>query len=531
MLETFKGTLPPEVAFSSEALRGHLQAVSGINQEDLFTRLLRRSVDARGRSIKVNIEVLYASKDAQVPAAISYDKDKLPFVGNGQQVIVVGAGPAGLFAALTLIELGIKPIIIERGKDVRARRRDLAAINKEHVVNPESNYCFGEGGAGTYSDGKLYTRSTKRGDIKRTLEILVNHGATTDILADAHPHIGTNKLPVLIAEIRQTIIDHGGEILFNAKVKSLLIKNRQCLGVELADQSKVEGSGVILATGHSADDVFHMLHRQDVLLEAKPFAMGVRIEHPQEVIDEIQYHCTNRKERLLPAASYSLVQQVAYQGKEAGVFSFCMCPGGFIVPSATGAESLVVNGMSPSKRDGQFANSGMVVSVGPEDWLAYADNGALAGLYFQRAIERKCWASGGQTQTAPAQRVTDFVKRKPSQSLPQTSYQPGLVTCNVDEYLPAFIAERLRTALPSFGKKMNGYYSSEGQLIGLESRTSSPVRIPRDRETCEHPQISGLYPCGEGAGYAGGIMSAAMDGERCARALVAKLHVNTLSLP
>ncbi|HEX9958315.1 MAG TPA: FAD-dependent oxidoreductase, partial [Fibrella sp.] len=452
-----------------------------------------------------------------------------------KSVVIVGAGPAGLFAALRLIELGMKPIVLERGSDVRTRRRDLAAINKDHIVNPESNYCFGEGGAGTYSDGKLYTRSSKRGDIRRILEILVAHGATDQILVDAHPHIGTNKLPSVVTALRESILDAGGEVHFDTKVVDLILENGEMRGVVTADGREYTGEGVILATGHSARDMFHLLHQRDVLIEAKPFAMGVRIEHQQALIDTLQYHLGPTPDRAnpgrgdyLPAASYSLVTQTKFGGVERGVFSFCMCPGGFIVPSATSPGELVVNGMSPSRRDSKFANSGLVVSITDADLKPYAQHGPLAGLLLQQSVEQRACAmasgpEGSLSQRAPAQRVADFVDGRISTSLLPTSYQPGLVSVDMRDVLPAHIAQPLRQGLRDFGQKMRGYVSNDAQLIGVESRTSSPVRIPRHRDTCEHVQVRRLFPCGEGAGYAGGIVSAAMDGERCADEL-AKLY-------
>ena len=417
-----------------------------------------------------------------------------------------------------MIELGFKPVVLERGKDVQARRRDIAAINKQHVVNPESNYCFGEGGAGTYSDGKLYTRSKKRGDIKRILEILVAHGAKEEILFDAHPHIGTNKLPILVAELRETILARGGEVHFNTCVKEFILRDGEMKGVITTDGTRWEANAVILATGHSARDIFHRLHQQQILIEAKPFALGVRVEHQQQLIDQVQYHCKTDRGLYLPASSYALVHQAKINGKERGVFSFCMCPGGFIVPAATSPGEIVVNGMSPSRRDSRFANSGIVMSVEETDYQKYAQHGPLAGLYFQSEIEKKACEVAGQTQVAPAQRLVDFVEKKTSSSLLDTSYQPGLQSSDMREVLPPFIADGLRQGFKNFGTKMRGYLTNEAQVVGVESRTSSPVRIPRDKETLEHPQVKRLFPCGEGAGFAGGIVSAAMDGERCAEA-------------
>ncbi|MFN3316248.1 MAG: NAD(P)/FAD-dependent oxidoreductase, partial [Raineya sp.] len=469
------------------------------------------------KQVKVNLRV--SVYENQNPEPLGNFTKNYPDVSKKPSVIVVGAGPAGLFAALRLIELGLKPIVIERGKDVQARRRDLAAINKEHIVNAESNYCFGEGGAGTYSDGKLYTRSTKRGDIRRVLEILVAHGANENILIEAHPHIGTNKLPKIVAELRQSILQAGGEVHFQTKVVDFIIQNHTIKGVitekEQGQKEEFSGLAVILATGHSARDIFELLAQKNILIQNKPFALGVRIEHPQSIIDSIQYHCENRG-KYLPAASYSLVEQISYEGVQKGVFSFCMCPGGFIVPAATAQGEVVVNGMSPSRRDGKFANSGIVVAVDEQDWRAYSKNGNLAALAFQKSIEKVACQVAGNTQTAPAQRMIDFVNKKVSNSLLATSYQPGLASVEMREILPKAIAFRLQEGLKAFGKKMKGYLTNEAQIVGVESRTSSPVSIPRHKETFEHLSIKGLFPCGEGAGYAGGIMSAAIDGERCA---------------
>lgn len=512
--------LSPEEAYSEELFTPIALQKAGIqaNQLNVYVRQTRRSIDARGRRVKVNVAVEVFVNEAPQPM-LDFHHD-YPNVKNADQIIIVGAGPAGLFAALRAIELGVKPIVIERGKDVRARRRDLAAINKEHIVNPESNYCFGEGGAGTYSDGKLYTRSKKRGDIRRIMEILVAHGATEEILVEAHPHIGTNKLPKLVADLRESILQAGGEVLFDSKVVDFLMDGDEIKGVTLHNGEKIMSKGVILATGHSARDIFHLLHAKNILIEAKPFALGVRIEHSQNLIDKIQYSCAVDRGPYLPAASYSLVSQSMYQGKQRGVFSFCMCPGGFIVPAATSPGELVVNGMSPSRRDSKYANSGMVVAVELEDLPQYQKYGPLAAMVFQAEVEQKAWEFGGKTQVAPAQRMVDFTQKKVSSSLLDTSYQPGLNAVDMHEVLPGFISERLRQGLLDFGKKMRGYLTNEAQIIGVESRTSSPVRIPRDKETFEHPVVKGLYPCGEGAGYAGGIVSAAMDGERCAEKLI-----------
>ncbi|MES2386560.1 MAG: FAD-dependent oxidoreductase [Bacteroidota bacterium] len=485
--------------------------------DDAEVRLLRRSIDARSRQIKVNINAEVYSGE-QAPPLSPFTETTWPDVSTKPKAVIIGAGPAGLFAALRLIELGMKPIVLERGKKVRNRRRDIAAINKDEIVNPDSNYCFGEGGAGTYSDGKLYTRSNKRGDIRRILEIMVAHGAHPDILADAHPHIGTNKLPPLITALRETIERAGGEVHFDCKVTDFVISENRLRGAVTADGREFTGRGVILATGHSARDIFDLLHSKGILLEAKPFAMGLRAEHPQSLIDQSQYHMEDRGP-WLPAASYALAEQVSFRGLEKGVFSFCMCPGGFMVPAATTAGEVVVNGMSPSRRDSKFANSGIVVSVDEEDWKAYKELGPMAGLELQKQLERAACNIAGNSQHAPAQRLADFVEGKLSDTLPETSYQPGLKSVEMQQVLPPFIHRRLQTAFRRFGEKIRGYYTNEAVLVGVESRTSSPIRIPREKETLQHPHLKGFFPCGEGAGYAGGIMSAAVDGERCAEAL------------
>lgn len=522
MQTTIQLTLAPEIALDDENFRQHiikkLRLRSGDNP---VIRKTRQSIDARGRQVKINVQAeVYVN---EIPPSLIQFQLEYQDVSKSPEAIIVGCGPAGMFAALRLIELGIKPVLFERGKDVRTRRRDLAAINKEHIVNPESNYCFGEGGAGTYSDGKLYTRSNKRGDIRRVLEIFVGHGASEQILIDTHPHIGTNKLPVVVSEMRESILKAGGEIHFDTKVTDLIVDQNRIKGVITNDNQEHTGIGVILATGHSARDIYDLLHAKNILIETKSFAMGVRIEHPQNTIDKIQYHCETDRGPYLPAASYSLVTQTRYQGVQRGVFSFCMCPGGFIVPAATDAGEVVVNGMSPSRRDSPYANSGIVVSIEETDLLPYREYGPLAGLQLQKEMEATACKLAGSTQTAPAQLAIDFVKGKLSSSLRETSYQPGLNAVDLREVLPPNIAYPLRDALSDFGQKMRGYLSGDAQLIGVESRTSSPVRIPRERESCEHPEIKGLFPCGEGAGYAGGIMSAAMDGERCAEQL-AKLY-------
>lgn len=477
-------------------------------------RLLRRSVDARPRPavFRLRFAVWMTGEKPDVEEEWDFP---LQQVHNATPVIVVGFGPAGMFAALRLIELGYKPIVLERGKEVRPRRRDLAALNKEGIVNPESNYCFGEGGAGTFSDGKLYTRSTKRGDVRRVLEILVKHGAVRDILIDAHPHIGTNKLPQIIQSVRETILNQGGEIHFETRMDDLILDDKGMAGVKLAGSGSMEARALILATGHSARDIFQVLHHKGLAIEAKPFSLGLRVEHPQPLIDEIRYRVRKRPEGL-PASSYALVDQVLGRG----VYSFCMCPGGIICPASTAEGELVVNGWSPSRRDSPYANSGMVVEVRDEDLAPFAAEGPLAGMAFQSSVERLAFEAGGGKQVAPAQRLTDFLAGKVSQDLPDCSYLPGLRSADLREVLPAAILERLQGGFRSFGEKMRGYLSHEAVVVATESRTSSPVRIPRDNESLMHPQAPGLFPSGEGAGYAGGIMSAAMDGERCAEAVV-----------
>ncbi len=513
-------TLSPKEAHDDDLIRSKAMELLGLNEGEspIHVRQDKRSIDARGKKVKYTIAASVYMGES--PDPLLNTQREYPQVGDAEPVIIVGAGPAGLFAALRAIELGYKPIVLERGKDVRSRRRDLAAINKDHIVNPESNYCFGEGGAGTYSDGKLYTRSKKRGDVRRIMEILVAHGASEQILVEAHPHIGTNKLPLLVAALRTSIMESGGEIHFETKVTDLLIDRGELLGVKTANGNTFKGLGVILATGHSARDIFELFYRKGVELQAKPFALGVRIEHPQELIDHIQYKCGKDRGPYLPAAPYSLVQQTYFQGKPRGVFSFCMCPGGFIVPAATAPGEIVVNGMSPSRRDGKYANSGMVAAVELEDLTRFGQYGPLAGMYFQKEVEQRAWEMAGKTQTAPAQRMMDFMEGKISGRLLTSSYQPGLQSTDMAEVLPAAISVRMKAAFMEFGKKMRGYLTNEAQLIGVESRTSSPVRIPRDKASLEHPGLKRLFPCGEGAGYAGGIVSAAMDGERCAEKLL-----------
>ena len=474
--------------------------------------ILRRSIDARQKNIKIQLRLRIFLDEFRK------EKDQfqleLKNIENAEPVIIVGAGPAGLFAALRLIERGLKPIIIERGADVHQRKRDIAQINRTKTINPESNYSFGEGGAGTFSDGKLYTRSKKRGSVKRILKILKHHGANENILIDAHPHIGTDKLPGIIKNIRETILSAGGEFYFNTKLTDFIIKNSEIQGIITEKGDKFHAKSVILATGHSARDIYELLHHKNLKLEGKGFAMGLRVEHPQALIDSIQYKCDIRSQ-YLPAASYSLVKQV--NGR--GVYSFCMCPGGFIVPAATAVNETVVNGMSPSNRNSPFANSGMVVELQVPDFKEYAEWGELAGLKYQQQLEKLAFQNGGQGQVAPAQRLTDFVNGKISNQLPPTSYIPGVVSSPIHFWLPDIISSRLREGFKLFGKQKKGYLSKEAIVLGVESRTSSPIKIPRDEITLQHPQIKGLYPCGEGSGYAGGIVSSAMDGEKCANAI------------
>ena len=501
----------PEVAANDFLLKDHVAKMIRTSVSEVqHISILKRSIDARQKAIKINLKLMIFFQGEP----FTEQKIKLPNypnVVNQKEVIVIGAGPAGLFAALQLIEVGLKPIVIERGKDVRGRRRDLKAINVDHIVNEDSNYCFGEGGAGTYSDGKLYTRSKKRGDVDRILELLVGFGASADILVEAHPHIGTNKLPQIIQDIREKIIECGGQVLFETRVTDFIIKSNEIQGIVTQKGETISANKVILATGHSARDIFELLDRKKILIEAKPFALGVRAEHPQELIDSIQYSCDFRGD-YLPPAPYSIVKQV--NGR--GMYSFCMCPGGVIAPCATSPGEVVTNGWSPSKRDQATANSGIVVELKLEDFKPFAKFGPLAGMEFQKSIEQKAWHLAGETQKVPAQRMIDFTQNKISSSIPKTSYVPGTTSVEMGQVFPGFLTQIMREGFLQFGKSMKGYLTNEAILHAPESRTSSPVRIPRDAQTLEHPQIKGLYPCGEGAGFAGGIVSAAIDGEKCA---------------
>ncbi|MCH7722347.1 MAG: FAD-dependent oxidoreductase [Bacteroidetes bacterium] len=471
----------------------------------------RRSLDSRKKPVyRVLVTVYVGEEPENTIERINYIK-----VSSERKVIIVGFGPAGMFAALRLIELGVKPIIIERGKDVQSRRRDIRDLQQEHIVNPDSNYCFGEGGAGTYSDGKLYTRSLKRGNVKKIFNVLVQHGAADDIFINAHPHIGSNILPKIVTSISNTITSCGGEIIFNSKVTDFILKDKKLIGVVVNDNEEFFADAVILATGHSARDIYYLLHKHKIKIEPKPFAIGVRIEHPQSLINEIQYHSKTKNENL-PPASYNLSCTVDYRG----VYSFCMCPGGIIVPAATAKNEIVINGMSLSRRDSPFANSGLVVSVGEKELKNYDENYPFNGLKLQQENEQLAFRLANYTQAAPAQRVTDFIEGKYSQTLPAASYIPGLTSARLDIELPDFITHRLKIALKVFNKKMKGFFTEEAQIVAPESRTSSPIRIPRNRDSFMHEDIIGLFPTGEGAGYAGGIVSAAIDGDNCANAVV-----------
>lgn len=526
MIQEYTLRVLPEVAANEQRLKDYLVQEKGLNLRDITaTRILKRSIDARQRTIFINLTVrAYLN---EMPGDDEYQHTIYNNVEGRPQVIVAGAGPGGLFAALRLIELGLRPVIVERGKDVRERKKDLAQIGRQQTVNPESNYSFGEGGAGAYSDGKLYTRSKKRGNVDKILNVFCQHGASTSILVDAHPHIGTDKLPRVIENMRNTIISCGGEVHFETRMDALIIEKDEVKGIETNTGKALLGP-VILATGHSARDVYRWLAANQVEIEAKGIAVGVRLEHPAELIDQIQYHNRNGRGKYLPAAEYSFVNQV--DGR--GVYSFCMCPGGFVVPAASGPQQIVVNGVSPSNRGSRWSNSGMVVELRPED--VESMNGTansqssdfhsqLSMLYFQEDLERLCWQQGNMKQTAPAQRMADFTKKKLSYDLPETSYAPGLVSSPLHFWMPPFITERLSKGFQMFGRYSHGFLTNEAVMIGVETRTSAPVRILRDKETLQHVRVKGLFPCGEGAGYAGGIVSAGVDGERCAEAAKALL--------
>lgn len=515
MVHQVQFQISPEEAQNEQFLRTKIRTELNLEADDFQYKWRKRSIDARKRIIKVNAS-FDVFIDEEIPIPKYYNPQN---VSDKKEIAIIGAGPAGLYAALRAIELGLKPIIFERGKDVRTRRRDLAKLNKEGIVDSESNYCFGEGGAGTYSDGKLYTRAKKRGDVLRALQWFVHFGADEDILVDAHPHIGTNKLPQLIVNMREEIIRCGGEVHFNSKLSDVFVKNKQVIGIEVNGNQKFDFQDLILATGHSARDIFELLHAKKIQLLAKGFALGVRIEHTQTLIDKIQYH-GRLSDEFLPPASYSLVTQV--DGK--GVYSFCMCPGGIIAPCATNQEEVVTNGWSPSKRNNPYSNSGVVVSVEPTDFKDFEINPFVC-LDFQKSVEKACWEAAGSSQKVPAQRMQDFIDGKKSVDFPRSSYQPGIISVNLHDVLPKSISSRLRKAFLDFGRKMPGYLTNDAVLHAPESRTSSPVQIPREDETLCHPDVSGLYPCGEGAGYAGGIISAALDGMKCVDAIFKKSNL------
>lgn len=539
MIQEYQIRILPEQAASEESISRFLVTDKGINSKDItHVRVLKRSIDARQRTIYVNLKIrVYLNEQ---PEDEEFIRTEYQNVEGHTEAIVVGAGPGGLFAALRLIELGIRPIVVERGKDVHTRRKDIAKISREHLVNPESNYSFGEGGAGAFSDGKLYTRSKKRGNVDKILNVFCQHGASTSILIDAHPHIGTDKLPRVIEAMRNTIIRCGGEVHFQTKMTDILIEGEKVKGIryECSDESshlqkngEIHASAIILATGHSARDVYRWLHANNIEIEAKDLAVGVRLEHPAELIDRIQYHNKYGKGKYLPTAEYSFVTQV--EGR--GVYSFCMCPGGIVVPAASGPEQIVVNGMSPSQRNSPWSNSGMVVELHAEDLAdpTLMEKGTiqdlkspLAMMEFQEYLERIAWIQGNRRQTAPAQRMSDFVNRRLSYDLPNTSYAAGLISTPIHFWMPQFITSRLKQGFLNFGKSSHGFLTNEATMIGVETRTSSPVRILRDRETLQHIRLQGLFPCGEGAGYAGGIVSAGIDGERCAEMLAQYLQSN-----
>ena len=546
MTQEYQLRILPEIAANEQKLKEYLSKEKGLNLRDITaTRILKRSIDARQRTIFVNLKVRAYIRE--MPKDDEYEHTIYNKVDGKPQVIVVGAGPGGLFAALRLIELGLRPVVVERGKNVRDRKIDIARISREHKVAPESNYSFGEGGAGAYSDGKLYTRSKKRGNVNKILNVFCQHGASTSILADAHPHIGTDKLPRVIENMRNTIIECGGEVHFETRMDSLIIEKNKITGIETNTGKTFKGP-VILATGHSARDVYRWLYDNGIEMETKGIAVGVRLEHPSMLIDQIQYHNKNGRGKYLPAAEYSFVTQV--EGR--GVYSFCMCPGGFVVPAASGPHQIVVNGMSPSNRGSKWSNSGMVVEIRPEDlaennlfteelktkseelkatnknhgqWTT--DHCPLTMMYFQEALEASCWQQGNMRQTAPSQRMVDFTRKKLSYDLPDSSYSPGLVSSPLHFWMPAFITDRLSKGFQQFGKSSHGFLTNEAVMIGVETRTSAPVRILRDNETLQHVTVNGLFPCGEGAGYAGGIVSAGIDGEKCAEAAATYLGVMT----
>ncbi|CAG5081798.1 NAD(P)/FAD-dependent oxidoreductase [Parvicella tangerina] len=508
-------SVAPHVAFDLEKLKREVSNKFKL-KGDFGFQIIKRSIDARRKPVKYALAIEVVQNEELTDRSMEFTYH--PVDESAKSVVIIGAGPAGLFAGLEAIERGLKPIIFERGKDVKERRKDLARITKEMIVDPNSNYCFGEGGAGTYSDGKLYTRSKKKGSVRKVLQQLVHFGADEDILVDAHPHIGTNKLPKLIENIRKEILRCGGAIHFQSKLTDLLIKEGRVIGVVINGEREVSCSKVVLATGHSARDIFYLLNDKGLTLEFKPFALGVRVEHSQALIDRIQYGKADRGQ-YLPPASYSLVHNT----KDRGVYSFCMCPGGIIAPCATDQKEVVTNGWSPSKRNNPYSNSGIVTEVRWEDIPDFHKYGALAGLEFQKSVEKACWKAAGETQKVPAQRLVDFVENRSSKDLPKTSYFPGLVSVNLNDVLPAFVSNNLREGFVKFNDKMRGYLTNEAVIHGTESRTSSPVRIPRN-EGLEHPEVRGLYPCGEGAGYAGGIVSAAIDGQNVIQAIELSLH-------
>ncbi|HEX2921601.1 MAG TPA: NAD(P)/FAD-dependent oxidoreductase [Bacteroidales bacterium] len=515
MIRKLQISLSPEQAADETVVRKKSYMSAGIDSNEVASiRIIRKSIDARKKDIKVNLSIEIYTQDEETKQLIRPFNPKN--VSNSREVIIVGAGPAGLFAALQLIESGLRPVILERGKDVSSRKVDIARISRNHIVDQDSNYCFGEGGAGTFSDGKLYTRSKKRGDNVRVLELLCLHGADEKIMFEAHPHLGTDRLPGIVSKIRKSITDAGGVLLFGKKVDDFIVNSGKISGVVVNGNEIYNSEFIILATGHSARDIYQVCTKRGVELQSKSFAMGVRVEHPQELIDKIQYHGLSRG-KYLPPAEYNLVRQV--EGR--GVYSFCMCPGGFIVPAATSQEEVVVNGMSPSGRNSPYANSGIVVEIRPEDYIEYG-NDPLAGLKFQEQLEQDAWIHGGRRQSAPAQRLTDFVTNRSSGSLPKVSYFPGVTPSQMNEWLPQQLSDRLREGFRKFGLIMKGFLTNEAVILGVESRTSSPVRIPRDPENLENVSVKNLYPCGEGSGYAGGIVSSAIDGIRAAEAIIRK---------